>query len=207
MVSLDSLRTEQQASEDETAALREFLEVPGNLLVVAPHHNIGDEPEAEFRHHGDRTIPPEQRFGGYARSVLSGLGVPVENRFGLRAAVGSDGQPIAIDAERAIDRLGLLEGVATFNRHPHLPHLQRGDEAVDKLDVLARQRIQPDAPAHPFTAGGGLTFDALLQSRPEVFAGVLLVSDATLFTSTWGGVEHLRQLWTNLLLRHKPTEA
>jgi hypothetical protein len=201
VISLDSLRTEQRASEDETAALREFLKVPGNLLVVAPHHDIGDDPEGEFLHHGDRHIPPEQRFSGYARSVLAGLGVPVKNRFGLRPAVGPDGQPAAIDAERAIDRLGVLEGVTAFNRHPHLPHLQRGDKTVDKLDVLARQRIQPDAPPHRFTAEGRLTFDALLQSRPEVFGGVLLVSDATLFTSTFGGVENLRQLWTNLLAR------
>ena len=45
VISLDSIRTGQQASEDEIAALREFLDVPGNLLVVAPHHNIGDDPE------------------------------------------------------------------------------------------------------------------------------------------------------------------
>jgi hypothetical protein len=205
MISFDSTRTGQQPSEDELATLRGFLDVPGNVLVVAPHHDIGDEPETEFFHHGDRTIPPVQRFSGFARSLLAELGVPVENRFGLRPAVLPDGQPAPIECQRELDRLGILDDVTSFNLHPHLPHLQRLGAAAEKLEVLARQRIHPDAPPHPFTASGRVTFDALLQSRPGVFRGDLLVCDTTLFSSTAGGVENLNQMWTNLLERPAPT--
>ena len=204
VISLDSIRTGQQASENEIAALREFLEVPGNLLVVAPHHNIGDDPEAEFFHHGDRLIPPQQRFGGFARSILAGLDVPVKNCFGLRPAILPDGDPAPIECHPDLDRLGLLEGVTTFNSHPHLPHLERCGAATENLDVLARQHVEPDAPPHPFTANGRAMFDSLLQSRPGVFRGDLLVGDATLFTSTWRGVESLTRLWTNILKRTLP---
>jgi len=41
----------------------------------------------------------------------------------------------------------------------------------------------------------------MLQSRPDVFAGDLFVGDATLWSSTAGGVENLRQLWANVLAR------
>jgi hypothetical protein len=205
VISLDSIRTGQEASDDEIAALREFLDVPGNLLVVAPHHNIGDDREVEFSHHGDRTIPPEQRFSGFARSILAGLDVPVENRFGLRPAKLPDGDPAPIECELELDRLGLLEGVTTFNAHPHLPHFERCGAATEKLDILAAQSVDPNAPPHPFTADGRATFDSLLQSRSGVFRGDLLVGDATLFHSTWGGVESLTQLWINLLNRTLPT--
>jgi hypothetical protein len=204
VISLDSIRTGQQASQDELAALREFLDVPGNLLVVAPHHNIGDDPEAEFLHHGDRTIPPQQRFSCFARSILAGLEVPVENRFGLRPALRPDGTPAAIECDHESDRLGLLEDVTTLNAHPHLPHFERCGPATEELDVLARQRVDPNAPPHPFVADGRSTFDSILQSRPGLFRGDLLVGDATLFTSTWGGIESLTRLWTNLLKRKVP---
>ncbi len=91
--------------------------------------------------------------------------------------------------------------MSTFNLHPHLPHLERLGDTAGKLDVLARQRIDLAAPPHPFTQGGRSTFDALLQSRPGVFAGDLLVSDATLWSSTAGGVDSLRRFWTNVVGR------
>jgi hypothetical protein len=204
VISFDSVRTDQRPSEDEIETLRDFLDVPGNLVVVAPHHDIGDDPEVEFFHHGDGTIPPEQRFSSFARSLLAGLGVPVENRFGLRPAVLPDGQPSPIIADRHRDRLDLLKGVTAFNSHPHLPQLERLEEATEKLDVLARQRVDPKAPPHPFTSDGHDRFDSLLQSQPGVFGGELLVGDATLFSSTAGGVESLTRMWTNLLNRPVP---
>lgn len=70
----------------------------------------------------------------------------------------------------------------------------------DKLDVLARQRIDPGAPPHRFTAGGRLDFDALLQSKPDVFAGRLLICDPTSWSSTWGGVHSLQRFWRNAAL-------
>ena len=51
LISFDSARTGQQPSDQELAVLRGFLDVPGNLLAVAPHHDIGDDPQAEFFHH------------------------------------------------------------------------------------------------------------------------------------------------------------
>lgn len=211
VISFDSLRTAQMAGPDEAGAMATFLDDPDHLAFICPHHDIGATDGvaqadqlarqiAEFAHHGDKTIPPRQQFGGFARSLLAGLGLPVENRFGLRPAAEADGAPAAIDVETALDRLGILRHVLTFNGHAHLPHLERRGEALTRCDVLARQRIDPSAPMHP-GAHGRTTFDALLQSRPETFAGTLCVGDATLWSSTAGGVESLRQLWTNVLQR------
>lgn len=214
VVSFDSVRTDQRASAGELQTVGAFLAKPGNLLVVSPHHEIGyaeglseseqrHRQEADFAHHGDKMIPPQQRFGGFARSLLAGLGVPVENRFGLHPAAEPDGSPSPIEIQPGRDRLRLLDGVTTFNLHPHLPHLERRGEAVEKLEVLARQRIDLSAPPHPFTRDGRSSFDALLQSKPGVFAGDLVVSDATLWQSTAGGVDSLRRLWANLAQRER----
>ena len=213
IISFDSFRTSQGATSAEIAAVRTFLDRPDHLVFVCPHHDIGDVPDlphdarlerqtADFLHHGDRTIPPQQQFGGFARSLLAGLGLPVENRFGLHPASEPDGSPSPIDVEAALDRLGVLDGVRGLNLHPHLPHFERLDEAVTKLDVLARQKIDLTAPPHPFTRERS-TFDALLQSRPETFPGTLLVGDTTLWSSTAGGVENLRRLWTNVVQRDR----
>lgn len=212
VISCDSLRTAQAANAAEVQALRRFLDDPDHLAFICPHHVIGEVPELapeqtlqrqqiEFLHHGDKTIPPRQRFGGFARSLLAGLGVPVENRFGLRPAARGDGQPMPIEAERDLDRLQLLRGVETLNLHAHLPHFERLDGGIAGLEILARQRIAPDAPPHPFTRDGRTTFDALLQSRPGTFPGTLIVGDATLWSSTAGGVESLQRLWGNVLQR------
>lgn len=212
VISFDSLRTQQQASQAEIGFVRSFLSMPGHLLFVGPHHDIGEEEPgsheelvarqvADFLHHGDKTIPPQQGFGGFARSLLAGLSVPVENRFGLRPAAESDGTPSPIDADASLDRLHLLAGVPTFNLHAHLPHFERLGETLTKLDVLARQKIDLAAPPHPFTADGRATFDALLQSKPETFAGTLLVGDATLWSSTAGGVNSLQTFWSNVVGR------
>jgi hypothetical protein len=211
VISFDSLRTGQDARSAEVEAVREFLQHPDHLVFVCPHHDIGEVPDlphderlerqlADFLHHGDKSIPPQQRFGGFARSLLAGLGLPVENRFGLRPAAEADGSPSPIEVETALDRLHLLRCVNTLNLHPHLPHLERVGEAVAKLDVLARQKVDLTAPPHSFTRDRS-TFDALLQSRPDTFAGTLLVSDATLWSSTAGGVDSLHQLWTNVSQR------
>ncbi|MGA8320431.1 MAG: hypothetical protein WB774_06320 [Xanthobacteraceae bacterium] len=135
--------------------------------------------------------------------ILAGLGMAVENRFGLHPAAESDGSPAAIETESPIDRLHLLRGVDTFNLHPHLPQFERLHGAAAKLDVLVRQKIDLTAPPHFFTRNGRTTFDALLQSRPDTFARNLFVGDATLWSSTAGGVDSLRQLWTNVAERPK----
>jgi hypothetical protein len=209
VISYDSLRTGQRPSPAEIEAMGRFLSDPDHLVFVCPHHDIGEAPgldgtarierqTAEHLHHGERGSPPRQGFGGFARALLEGLGVPVENRFGLRPAVAPDGAPAPIEADRSLDALGLLQGVETFNLHAHLPQLERLGAAVDRLDVLAQQPIDQTAPPHP---AGRTSFDALLQSRPETFAGTLLVCDTTMFSSNAGGLDSLRRLWTNLLSR------
>jgi hypothetical protein len=214
VISFDSFRTSQVAAETEVEAIRRFLDSPDHLIFVCPHHDIGETADAakqeredrqiaEHLHHGDPGIPPRQGFGGFARTLLAGLEVPVENRFGLRPAVTADGAPAPVEIDHPLDVLDLLRGVETFNLHPHLPHLERIGPATRRMEVLARQAIDPAAPPHPFTQDGRSTFDALLQSSPDTFAGKLLVCDTTMFSSTAGGADNLRQLWSNVLLRSR----
>ena len=59
------------------------------------------------------------------------------------------------------------------------PQVERLQGAVAKLDVLVRQKIDLTAPPHHFTRNGRTTFDALLQSKSDVFAGNLFVGDVT----------------------------
>jgi hypothetical protein len=212
IIGLDSFRTQQAATTAEIGAIRHFLDNPDHLIFVCPHHDIGeaegspggDRVErqlAEYMHHGDPAIPPRQGFGAFARTLLAGLGVPVDNRFGLRPAAGPDGAPAPVEIDRALDELGLLRGVEGFHLHPHLPQLERIGQSIERMNVLARQKIDPTAPPHPFTQGGRSSFDALLQSRPDTFAGKLVVCDATMFSSTAGGIQNLRRFWCNVIQR------
>lgn len=212
VISYDSFRTGQTASRAEIDAVRRFLDDPDHLLFVCPHHAIGetgdatgqereDRQAADHLHHGDPAAPPRQVFGGFARTLLAGLGVPIENRFGLRPAVAANGDPAPAEIERARDVLGLLRDVDAFHLHAHLPQLERIGAATERMEVLARQPIDLTAPPHPFTRDGRSTFDALLQSGPDTFAGKLLVCDTTMFSSTAGGVDNLRRFWSNMLVR------
>lgn len=60
-----------------------------------------------------------------------------------------------------------------------IPHFGRLGDSMGKLHMLALQPMDPRAPPHPFTAGGRLDFDALLQSKPDLFPGRLLICDTT----------------------------
>jgi hypothetical protein len=212
VISFDSSRTKQQASEAELAAIRSFLDHPDHMLFLCPHHDIGNtdglpegewraRQELEFHHHGDPAIPARQCFGDFAISLLHGLGLPVRNRYGLRPAKLPDGSPAPLAIATEFDRLALLAGVATFNLHFHLPHFERQGASLTKLDVVARQLIDPAAPPHPFTAAGRRDFDALLQSKADVFRGSLLICDTTTFSSTVGGLDSLQRFWLNVVMR------
>jgi hypothetical protein len=61
-----------------------------------------------------------------------------------------------------------------------------------------QQAIDLEAPPHPFVEQGRKTFNALLQSKPNVFGGRLLICDATIWSSAAGGLDSLRQFWTNV---------
>jgi hypothetical protein len=208
IISFDTQRTGQAAAEAEVSAVRAFLARPDAMLFVCPHHDVGDTeglaPDtarerqiAEFRHHGDIALPGQQRFGGFGLSLMAGLGAPIRNRFGLRPARADDGGPAPFN-QVAEDRFGILAGVPHLNLHPHLPHYERVGAAADALEVLARQTVQPGAPAHPVVAPGG-TFDAILQARPEAGLGRLVVCDATLWSSTAGGLQGLQVFWKNVI--------
>ncbi len=210
IMSFNSSRTAQQPSDAEIAAIRSFLDDPDHTLFVCPHHDIGDtdrlpdgdrlaRQELEFHHHGDPAIPAQQRFGDFGLSLLKGLGLEVRNRFGLRPARLPDGSPAPLEIAGELDRDGLLDGVTTFNLHPHLPHLERLGDSVAKLNVLARQPIDLDAPPHPFTDDGRRDFDGLLQTRPGLSPGRVLICDTTIWSSTAGGVDSLRRFWRNVV--------
>ena len=208
IISFDGPLSGQRASPGELLVIEEFLDNPAHALFVCPHHDIGDTEDvppdealsrekAEFDHHGDKAIPGQQRFGGFARSLMRGLGVPIRNRFGLHPAPGIDGPPGPVEVA-ACDRWRLLEGVPTLNAHPHLPHFERVEGSGELLEVLVRQKIDPGAPLHPFYAAGHTQFDAVLQATPAVAAGCLIVADATLWSSAAGGTASLERLWRNV---------
>src|SRR5215471_16532170 len=143
---LDHLVSEQEAAPEELAAIGEWLQREGTCLLIGPHHDVGftedlKQRQQEYLHHGDALVPRQQRFGQYTRSLMKGLGVPVINQFGLRPALvpGSRDQIAPLESNHDLDQLGLLEGVSTFNFHPHLPHYALVDGAGDSVRVLARQ--------------------------------------------------------------------
>lgn len=218
VVSLDHIRApasggQQEAALGEIELFRDFLSRENNCVVLCPHHDIGgtvllpgetalQSQETEYRHHGDPTIPPQQRFGGFCRSLARGLGLPFTNLYGLNPAKAPDGSPAPLEIRADFDLNGLLRGVRTFNLHPHLPHLALPGMDTT-MDVLALQAINPAAPQHPFVQAGHTSFNALLQARPDVFAGTLLACDATIWSAAFRGLESLEIFWRNLAVLKK----
>jgi len=200
---LDHLISAQEAAPAEIEAIEGWLAREDACLVIGPHHDVGDTEDAaqrqlEFEHHGDRLVPRQQRFSGYTRSLLTALGVPVINQWGLRPAVVPGTRDIApLTAFHDLDHKRLLDGVPTFNFHPHLPHYAlTADDAT--VRVLARQPIDLDRP-HPFTAAGQTEFNCLLWSPPGGRrGGDILVVDSTHFTTLFGGTDSLQRFWGNL---------
>src|SRR5262249_9004906 len=148
-----------------------------------PHHDVGASTEKaeramEYAHHGDALVPRQQRFGRYTRSLMRGLGIPIENRFGLRPAVDPRNNRIApLKIARDLDLRGYLAGVTTFNFHPHLPHYAVTHDDVESVHVLAKQPIDTSRP-HPFTMAGNQDFNALVWIPPSGGrAGDVLVAD------------------------------
>ena len=201
---LDHMVTEQEAGKEEIEAITQFLTREGTCLILGPHHDVGVSPdlnerEMEYAHHGDPLVPRQQRFGKYTRSLMKGLGVPVENRYGLRPAVVSGTNQIApLTAIRDLDSRGWLKGVTTFNFHPHLPHYALTNEDTRCVQVLARQPIDMSRP-HPFTEAGNREFNTFIwMPASGARAGDILLADSTIFTTLFGGVESLENFWKNL---------
>ena len=205
---LDHMVTEQLPAAEEIAAVREFLEREGTCLVIGPHHEVGRSPDMterdmEHLHHGDALVPRQQRFGAYTRALMKGLGIPVENRWGLRPAVitGTTSRIAPLTVAKDLDQRGWLTGVRNFNFHMHLPHYALTTEDTRSIHVLARQPIDLSRP-HPFTDAGNKEFNALVWMPPGGGrAGDVLVADSTVFSTLFGSDESLERFWRNIATR------
>ncbi|HEU4624511.1 MAG TPA: hypothetical protein VFS52_07110 [Steroidobacteraceae bacterium] len=201
---LDHNVTEQEASAEEIEAVRTWLTREGTCLLIGPHHDVGaseqqSERAMEYAHHGDALVPRQQRFGRYTRSLLNALGVPVENRYGLRPAVAPGTTTLApLSIDRDLDTAGWLEGVTSFSFHKHLPHYAVTTDDAKAVRVLARQPIDLSNP-HPFTAAGNRELNALVWLPPAgERAGDILVADSTIFSTLFGADESLTRFWKNI---------
>ncbi|MGB6678812.1 MAG: hypothetical protein WBE44_19105 [Terriglobales bacterium] len=201
---LDHLLSEQEAASDEIEAVRKWLQREGTCLLLGPHHDVGftedlQQRQLEYTHHGDELVPRQQRFGQYTRSMMKALGVPVINQFGLRPALVKGTKQITpLTINKDLDKLGLLDGVATFNFHLHLPHYALTTDDTKSVHVLTRQPIDLDRP-HPFTQAGNTEFNSFIWMPPNAQrAGNILLADLTIFTTLFGGVESLETFWKNL---------
>ena len=200
---LDHLVSEQDAAPEEIAAVREWLRREGTCLLLAPHHDVGftedlKQRQQEYLHHGDALVPRQQRFGQYTRSMMKGLGVPVMNQYGLRPAFVKGTKQIApLTINKDLDALELLNGVTTFNFHPHLPHYALTSVDSESIHVLTRQPIDLERP-HPFIEAGNTEFNSCIWMPPTTErAGNILLADSTIFTTLFGGVESLETFWKN----------
>ncbi len=201
---LDHLVSEQEAAPEEIAAIREWLKREGTCLMIGPHHDVGfsndlKQRQMEYAHHGDALVPRQQRFGQYTRSLMKALGVPIINQFGLRPAlIKGTKQIVPLSVNKDLDTIGILNGVTTFNFHPHLPHYAVTGDDTASAHVLARQPIDLDRP-HPFTAAGNTEFNSCIWMPPsQERAGHILLADSTIFTTLFGGTDSLATFWKNL---------
>jgi hypothetical protein len=201
---LDHNVTNQEATLDEIEAVNQFLAREGTCLILGPHHEVGVSEDAqvrntEYHHHGDRLVPRQQRFGLYTRSLMKGLGIPVENRYGLRPLRDPETKKLApLSINRDLDTRGWLRGVETFNFHMHLPHYAVTTDDVEAVHVLARQPIDMSKP-HPFTEAGNTEFNMCLWMPPGgTRAGDVLFADSTVFSTLFGADESLHNFWRNI---------
>lgn len=201
---LDHMLTEQEASADEIDAVGRWLAREGTVLIIGPHHDVGisadfNERAMEYAHHGDALVPRQQRFGKYTRSLMKGLGVPVENRYGLRPGVVKGTRTIApLTANRDVDKRGWLNGVTNFSFHKHLPHYAIAEERATEIHVLGRQPIDLSRP-HPFIEAGNTEFNSFVWMPPAgARGGEVLLADSTVFSTLFGADDSLKQFWKNL---------
>jgi hypothetical protein len=202
---LDHMFTEQEAAPEEIEALRNFLRREGTCLVLGPHHDVGATDDLkirdmEYHHHGDALVPRQQRFGLYTRSLMKGLGIPVENQYGLRPATEPGTQkPVPLSIAKDLDTKGWLEGVTNFVFHMHLPHYAVTTNDTKLIHVLARQPIDLSKP-HPFTEMGNREFNIFLWMPPSgERAGDILLADSTIFSTLFGADDSVKRFWKNLV--------
>ncbi len=204
---LDHLVAQEEPLPEEIEALQRFLRREGTCLVLGPHHDVGASSDLaqramEYAHHGDPLVPRQQRFTRYTRGLMKGLGVPVENRWGLRpATVAGSNRTVPLTIAKDLDERGWLTGVQTFVFHMHLPHYAVTSDDPRTIRVLARQPVDLSRP-HPFIEEGNREFNMFLWMPPAGDrAGDILLADSTIFTTLFGGDESLERFWTNLATR------
>jgi len=205
VIGLDHMVTEQDAEPEEIEAIRQWLTREDTCLIIGPHHDVGgsdnmNQRQMEYLHHGDALVPRQQRFGRYTRTLMAGLGVPVQNRYGLRPAAvpGAPSQIAPLTTFRDLDKRGYLEGVTSFNFHLHLPHYAVTTDDTKSIHVLTTQPIDLSRP-HPFTEAGNREFNNFLWMPPGgTRAGDILLVDNTVFMTLFGVDESLKQFWKNL---------
>ena len=91
-----------------------------------------------------------------------------------------------------------LEGVETFNFHPHLPHYAITASEPGAIHLLAQQPIDTSRP-HPFTEAGHREFNMFLWMPPtSERPGDILLADSTIFTTLFGGDASLERFWKNI---------
>jgi len=200
---LDHNVTQQEAASSEIEALQQFLKREGTCVILGPHHEVGvsDDPEVrniEYKHHGDALVPRQQRFGLYTRSLMKGLGTPVENRYGLRPLRDAQRKLAPLTIASDLDTKQWLKGVTTFNFHMHLPHYAVTSPDGQGVRVLAKQPIDMSRP-HPFVDAGNKEFNMFLWAPPTgTRAGDVLFADSTIFSTLFGVDESLQNFWRNL---------
>lgn len=199
---LDHMATEQEPDLAEIEALKAFVSREGKCLILGPHHDVGISDDLKVRamenaHHGDPLVPRQQRFGTYSRGLIAALGLPVENRFGLRpATLTGTNKPVPLIIDRDADTKGWLEGVDSFNFHMHMPHYAVTSDSG--VRVLAKQPIDLSKP-HPFTEAGNREFNICLWVPPEgKRAGDILFVNSTVFSTLFGADKSLERFWRNL---------
>ena len=146
---LDHLLTEQEASPDEIEAVHQWLTREGKCPGSRPHHDVGISSRPERRAWSTRITamrwcPRQQRFGKYTRSLMKGLGVPVENQFGLRPAWSRARGRSRRSTPTATSTTGLAQGRDHFNFHKHLPHyaITTDDSRVSGAGAAADRPVQ-----------------------------------------------------------------
>ena len=78
LLSLDHQLTNQSPTPEEVNAVQKWLRRDGTRLILCPHHEVGasEDPavrEKEYRHHADRLVGRQQRFGGFGRALMNAL--------------------------------------------------------------------------------------------------------------------------------------
>ena len=97
-----------------------------------------------------------------------------------------------------LDTRDWLEGVPTFNFHPHLPHYAITSSNGNGIRLLAQQPVDTSH-RHPFIEAGNTAFNMFLWMPPtNERPGDILLADSTIFMQLFGGGDSLERFWKNI---------